>query len=150
MASPTLEDVHVVARSPISSPKSDHSCQLQDDCENCVVVGGMHFGFDEKQLCVLEECVIDVKERCSALETSEYFNQEIESITSQLEQLRCTAKKLREKGDKGYAQPMAVDQGPSMFEQVLCLRNKVMKLLRELDEKEWDDNSSDEDEAEWR
>jgi hypothetical protein len=153
MASQVLEDVHVVAQSPMSSPKSKASSSGQVDCANCVVVGGTHFGFDEEQLMgALEECVIEVKERCSALETSEYFDQEIEDITRQLEQLRCSVNKLREK-DKAESQRMttaAVDHGP-MYEQVLSLRSKVSQLLRELDEQEWDINgSSDDDDAEWR
>jgi hypothetical protein len=146
-----LENVKVVATSPISSTKSDREWEDDKD-EYPVIVGGSHFGFNSEQLGYLEVCVEEVKERlfCSTSEINSYFEQQIEAISSQLDILKC-AMKERQSGDyPGHYLAADGDDRSLWLDQAMSLRNRVAGLLRELDEKEWENSSSDADETEAR
>ena len=141
-----MEDVRVVANSPINSPIAGRN---SSDLEygSSVLIGGTNFGFSEEQILILEECVVEAKERCSGLGTSKYFEDEIESIQRQLDWLKCTVKEQKPHQDKGMFTETCDRDGRasdlSLVGQAMSLKSRVTGLLRELDEMEWEDKSTD-------
>lgn len=112
---------------------------------HCVSVHGNDFGTSNSDLVRLESCIVVATETF----TGQDVDQEIEALNKQFQMFKQVVQRINQDAST-CREP---DLSSHLREEAAIISHKISDLLRQLDEREWDDISEERDgegESDWR